>query len=141
MGVRIPKTDVGLDLASGCYIQVRSGPAAFPATYGIISIIEPGGKTGTLAVGHAFTSWFHVDSKRHSWLLSGQALVGKTATLEVSGTLLVSGTVDVKFSILDEEGNAIHVITHIDARSVGLQLASTSIHGKLRYQSNSNSVR
>jgi hypothetical protein len=132
MGIKIPKTDIGMDLVSGCYIQVRTTSQAQPMTYGIATSLEPGGKTGTLMIGHAFTDWFKLDPAKHGWLFQAKNLVGKIADLKVSGTLFVSGTVDVTFKILDDEGKDVHNITRIDRNSKGFQLSSTSIHGKLK---------
>jgi hypothetical protein len=96
------------------------------------SILELGGKTGTLVLGHVFTSWFKLDPAKQGWIFERNKLVGKTAEIKVTGTLLVSGTVDVTFKILDEEGKDVQKITRIDRDSTGLQVSSTSIHGVLK---------
>jgi hypothetical protein len=42
------------------------------------------------------------------------------------------GTIDISFSILDEEGKDVHKFSRIDRYSTGIQVASTSVHGILK---------
>ncbi len=131
LGIAIPKTDIGLDLISGTYVQVRATPSAVPLTYVIGTYANPGGKTGTVALGHITTEWFAIPPLKYSWLFNPKGMLGSPAELKVSGTLIIKGQVDIHFKLLDEEGTVLKEVKRINVRATGGQLSSTYIHGTL----------
>jgi hypothetical protein len=131
LGIAIPKTDIGLDLLSGCYVQVRATHSAVPLTYVIGTYANPGGKTGTVALGHIITEWFAITPSKYSWLFNPKGMLGSPAELNVSGTLIIKGQVDINFKLLDNEGNVLKEVKRINVKATGGQLSSTYIYGTL----------
>lgn len=131
IGASIPKLDVGFSLFSGVYILRRNTIAAKPYVLGIATGPKLGGNNGSLIVGHVNTSWMKVDPSKHKWLFNMSSLLGKLAEVELSGTLIISGKIDVSIKIYDQNGESKFSVEKVDIESSGGQIADTKIRGTI----------
>ena len=132
IGLSIPKTGLGLNIFSGSYISFRNSKKTPEILMGLADVISLGSKSGTVVVGHVETDWFIVDPVKHNWVTNTNNLVGKKAEVEVVGTLLAKGNVDLKFTVYDKDGNVNELISKVDIKSSGLQVANTKVRGILK---------
>lgn len=132
VGAAIPKTSIGFNLFSVVYIQIRRASADKPQVFGIATGPEVGGNSGTLIAGHIETSWMKIDAGKHAWLCSRSSLVGKLGEVELKGTLLFSGSVDVNFTIYDANNEASFSLSRVKVESSGGQLADTKVRGVIK---------
>ena len=132
VGAAIPKTSIGFNLFSGVYIQIRRASADKPQVFGIATGPEVGGNSGTLIAGHIETSWMKIDAGKHAWLCSRSSLVGKLGEIELKGTLLFSGSVDVTFTLYDADNEASFSLSRVKVESSGGQLADTKVRGVIK---------
>jgi len=131
IGASIPKINFGVNLFSGVYIQLRDTPKSIPYTIGIASTPDIGGSNGTLISSFISTDWSKVDQNKHSWICSKRALVGKTAEIEIKGTLIFNGKVDVAFKVFDEQGESEFSIEKVNIDASGGQVSDTKVRGKV----------
>lgn len=132
MGLAIPKTNFGVNLMAGMYLQVRNNSKEIPTTYGIAKSPSIGGKSGTLLVSHVETEWMQITPGNHGWLSNQAALTGCLAEAEVKGTLVASGNVDVTIKIYGPDNEAKYSFNKIAVKASGGQLASTAVRGQLK---------
>ena len=102
-----------------------------PYTLGIASLPDIGGNNGTLIGSFISTTWAKVDTTKHNWICSKTSLIGKTAEVQVQGTLLFSGKVDLVFTIYDQNSESKFSISKIDIDASGGQISDTKVRGKL----------
>jgi hypothetical protein len=131
IGVTIPKTGFGLNVASGSYIGFRHAKHQPDKLLGLRDIVSLGSKSGTLVGSWVATDWFVIDVAKHSWAVNTNSLVGKKAENEVIGTLVIHGTVDLKFTVFDQNGNASELLTKADIKAAGGQISNTKVRGVL----------
>jgi hypothetical protein len=131
VGASVPKLGVGFSLFSGIYILIRHSATAKPYVFGVATGPEIGGNNGSLVASYINTSWMKLNPLKHDWLCSGRSLVGKLAEIELKGTLLFSGDVDISISIYDDSNESIYELSKIKIESSGGQLTDTKIRGKI----------
>jgi hypothetical protein len=132
VGAAIPKTGFGVNFISGSYIGLRNSKKMSNILMGLADLISIGNKSGTVVVGHVATDWFFVDPVMHNWVTNTNGLIGKKAEIEVIGTLIVNGNVDLKFTVFDKNGNTNELISKVDIESSGIQAANTKVRGVLK---------
>ena len=132
IGAAIPKTGLGVNILSGSYIEFRNSKRIPNILMGLADAISIGNKSGTVVVGHVATDWFFVDPVKHNWVTNTNDLIGKKAEIEVVGTLIVNGKVDLKFTVYDKNGNTNELISKVDIKSSGIQAANTKVRGVLK---------
>ena len=132
IGAAIPKTGLGVNIFSGSYIEFRNSKRIPNILMGLADVISIGNKSGTVVVGHVATDWFFVDPVKHNWVTNTNDLIGKKAEIEVVGTLIVNGEVDLKFTVYDKNENTNVLISKVDIKSSGLQAANTKVRGVLK---------
>lgn len=131
-GVALPKTGFGVNLLSSSYIAFRYSKYNPDILLGISDLVSLGSKSGTFIASWIKTDWFTVCPKKHNWVNNTNALIGKKAELEVLGTVILFGTVDVKFTTYDKNGNKDNeLISKVDIKSAGGQLSNTKVRGVL----------
>jgi uncharacterized lipoprotein YajG len=59
------------------------------------------------------------------------SIVGKKAEVEIKGTLMLQGKVDISITIFDKNGESNFSINKVDIESGGWQFANTKIRGKI----------
>lgn len=128
----------GFNVLSYAYIETRPSKGFIPCTYGITKGPGIGSKSGTLIAGYAQTDWFRVDPSTHTWISQQRSLVGKTANLEVSGTMLKGGRVDIKFELVNGDGEATPLLSRVQVKSDGFQIADIKVFGVIQYLPNLN---
>lgn len=131
LGLSVPKTGFGLNLFSGSYIEFRNSKKTPKILMGLKDIISLGSKSGTVVLGHIATEWFFVDPIKNSWVTNSGALIGKKAEIEVIGSIIAKGKVDLKFTVYDKDGNTNELISKVDIKSSGFQVANTKVRGIL----------
>ena len=130
-GLSIPKTGLGLNLLAGSYVAFRYSEKTPYVVMGLTDALSIGSKSETVVVGHVETHWFFVDPVKHNWVTNVIGLIGKKAEIEVVGTLLIKGETDLKFTVYDKGGNVNELISKVDVKSSGLQIANTKVRGIL----------
>lgn len=131
LGFSIPKSGLGLNILGGSYIALRISEKTPQVLMGLTDAFSLGSKSETVVVGHIETHWFIIDPVKHNWLTNTNSLMGKKAEIEVVGTLLAKGKVDLKFTVYDKNGNANELISKVDIDSSGFQVANTKVRGVL----------
>lgn len=132
VGAAIPNTGFGVNVISGSYIKLRNSKRMSTILMGLADAISMGNKSGTVIVGHVATDWFFVDPVVHNWVTNTNDLIGKKAEIEVLGALIVNGTVDLRFTVYDKNGNTNVLISKVDIESSGIQAANTKVRGVLK---------
>jgi hypothetical protein len=130
-GASIPKTDIGINLLTYAYIQLRFGMNDKPITLAVSDSLSFGAKSGTFILGFAKTEWFYVDTDKHKWLSDYLGLIGKKVELDLAGTLIVNGTVDLKFTVYGKDREEKEMISKVDIESSGGQISGTKVRGNL----------
>lgn len=129
LGVAIPKTGFGLNLATASYIGFRLDKNNYDLLLGLKDCFSLGTKSGTLIGSWIKTDWFMVDIKRHGWVADINRLVGSKVEIEVVGTVVAFGTVDLKLTAIDKYGNTKELMSKVDIKASGGQLSNTKIRG------------
>jgi len=133
-------TGFGLNVVSGAYIQTRVSIGAPVTIYGIVDKLSMGSDSGTIFAGHVATDWFNINLKSKKILTNKDVFLGKTAQLEVAGSMIVSGKTDVKLTVYDKIGSGTTVFDIIDIASSGGQISSTKVRGILKVLVNKKQV-
>jgi hypothetical protein len=131
-GFSIPKTGLGINAFAGSYIMFRNSEKAPIILMGLTGSFSLGEKSGTVIIGYVETNWFFIDPEKHNWIMNTNALIGKKAEIEVIGTLLAKGRVDFKFFLYEKDGDTKEMLSKVDIKSSGVQLANTKVRGVLR---------
>jgi hypothetical protein len=58
-------------------------------------------------------------------------LIGKKVELDLSGTLIINGTVDLKFTVYGKDREEKEMISKVDIESSGGQISGTKVRGNL----------
>ncbi|MCP4748794.1 MAG: hypothetical protein GY874_22085 [Desulfobacteraceae bacterium] len=128
-GISIPKTGFGVNIITGSYLGFRHSQDSPVSLLGLKDSMSLGSKSGTVIIGWISTKWFPVDQKIHPWVMVPDTLVGSKAEIEVVGTLIAAGKVDLKIALFDGGGNSSSLMSKIDIESVGGQIANTKVRG------------
>lgn len=138
LGAGIPGTSFGVNVISGAYIEVRGGKASSTRVYGIEDTLSVGNDSSTIGFSHIQTNWMYINPKNYE-LFNMESLRNGVGEINVAGTLIGSGDVDVKFEIINLHGES---TTLLDLKSIksnsGFQVASTKIRGKIQFLTSSS---
>lgn len=129
IGLTVPKLGVGVNLFSGCYIEVKASKNLPAKVFGIKDYLSLGGGSGSIIVGHARTSWMTVMDPKSIERLTTQNLNDSSVEVEVKGTAFGHANGDVGLKVFDNIGNAITILDKYNVPMDAMQLASTSIRG------------
>lgn len=132
LGASIKPINFGVNLITGVYIKFYNDSDKLVMFAGISDYLNIGGKKGTLIYGQVFTDRFKVSSDLHPWVDDLDSLVGQKVDFSVGGSLLVSGSVSVKMSSIDSDGNTKSLISKEDIGATGVQVADTMIRGTFK---------
>jgi len=72
-----------------------------------------------------------IDSKKHNWLCRKSSLIGKLGDIELKGTMIFQGKVDIIFTVFDDNNEAKFSLNKIDIVASGGQLAATKVRGNI----------
>jgi len=138
LGAGIPGTSFGVNVISGAYIEVRGGESSSTRVYGIEDTLSIGNDSSTIGFSHVQTKWMYINPKNYR-LFSMESLRNTVGEINVSGTLIGSGDVDVKLEIINLHGES---TTLLDLKSIksnsGFQVSSTKIRGKVKFLTSSS---
>lgn len=129
VGVALPKTGLGVNLATGSYIGITMGHTK--TLLGVSKCMSIGAGAGTLVAGWVKTAPFHVSPAKHGWATNVHGLIGKKVQIELTGTLVVFGKVDLTFTVFDKDGGSKELISRVDIESCGMQASETKVRGVL----------
>jgi len=133
LGAGIPGTSFGVNLISGAYIEVRGSKGEKSRVYGIQDTLSIGNDSSTVGFSHVQTNWMYINPKNYN-LFSMDSLGNTVGEINVAGTLIGSGDVDVKLETINTHGES---STLLDLKSIktdsGFQLAATKVRGKVKF--------
>jgi len=130
-GLAMPGTTLGLNLATGAYLDFRNEFREEPYRLVLGDTRSIGGNSGTVVASQTWTEWFTVNVSAHPWLHSKNTLIGKRAELTCSGTYVGSGQIDVYFAVFDRYGEPQPLLRTASIESAGFQIDATRIRGRL----------
>lgn len=133
-GLSIPKTGFSVNILSYAYFFFRNAKGTPPTVFGLDQVATVGEDAQTLIVSEVTTDWIFLDPKRNSWSLHKQQLVGKIINLEIDGTLLGSGRIDIRMDEISGQGFVTNLLTRDNIKATGGQLATSSIRGQLLWK-------
>lgn len=129
LGVDLPKTGFGVNVATGSYIGITMGQTK--TLLGVSKCLSIGAGAGTLVSGWVKTAPFYVCPKKNGWVSNVNGLIGKKVQIELTGTLVVYGKVDLTFTVYDKNGSSKKLISRVDVESCGMQASETKVRGVL----------
>lgn len=133
LGMGIPSSSFGVNVVSGAYIEVRGGKSSSRYLYALIDTLSIGNDSSTLGASHILTDWMYIDPK-NDHLFKFENLKGLVGEINVSGTVIGSGDVDVKYETIDANGTA---TTLLDLKSIktniGFQVSATKVRAPIRF--------
>ena len=133
MGVKIPNQKLGINGPSGIYIQTKVNMNALHSLYGITKFMpNPNGENGAMLMGYAYTKWISMTGGDDSWIKNIDDLTGTVLSIDISGTVLFKGSVNLNIASVDSDTFDITVLTdkkYIPAS--GMSFAGSTIRGKL----------
>lgn len=132
VGINFPKTDFGVNLASGVYLNFRLNSGCVPRTFGIMDSVTVGGGNRSFIVGGIKTDWFKVMSDKHPFVKKLSDLKGKIGDVHVIGSLALNGRVKIVFNVIDENGNMTKLVEKFHIPASGMQASETKIQGQMR---------
>lgn len=130
-GFALGKTGFGVNALAGAYIETRPSSSFTPCLLALVKGPGIGSESGTVVFGHIQTEWFRVSTELHPWLAKRESLVGKTASIEVTGATVAGGRVDIEFDLISDEGDATSLLSKAHIRSSGFQISSTKVRGRI----------
>lgn len=139
-GLSLPQSRVGANLVTGAYLQFRNAREDVPLVLGLGDRFSFGDNSGTLAVSHVSTVWYPVNVSRHRWLHGKARLSGRTAQLEVKGTVIGRGGVDIEFTVYDGDDYPKTLLERAMLDATGFQIAGASVRGTLKHISRAEEV-
>lgn len=128
-GVALPKTGFGVNLATASYIGITNGYQV--TLLGLSNVMSLGEKARTFVFGWIKTDPFFVCPIKHNWATNTIALIGQTAEIELTGTLVIRGSVDLKFTVYDKHGNTNELMSKVNIKAIGGQVSETKVRGVL----------
>lgn len=130
-GLAVPTTRLGVNVASGAYIDFRGDIREEPYRLLLGNVMTVDGNSGTVVASQVWTTWFAVNVSAHPWLHRKNTLVGKRAELTCSGTYAGSGEVELRFDVFDAYHEPKTFLRTAFIESTGFQINATSIRGRL----------
>ncbi|MBI3897271.1 MAG: hypothetical protein HY308_03125 [Gammaproteobacteria bacterium] len=126
--LHIPKIEVGAKLGGAALFFRPWGQSKNFLPY-VYSIGDPialagGGKHG---VGIIETEYFSVQEKKFPWVKDIGILQGKIIEINLDGTIIVTGRVDIKISMVDEHNDKTELLEKSAVKCKGMQLADTNV--------------
>lgn len=142
INAKIPATQIGLNVASYAYIQMRASETSPAATYAIDENLTFGGQGANL-LSLLATEWFKVEEKDNEfvggkeWFRSWQQFKDMHGEIEIKGGLylgLGKGHVHVTFGVIDQEGGYIELINRRNCKATGVLISDARLSGPLRFK-------
>jgi hypothetical protein len=130
IGFSLPGAGIGINGTTNCYVGFRHSKKNPDILLGLQDVASMGPKSGTILGSWIVTDYFNVEYPNHRWIANTGRLIGKTVEIEVSGTMIVRGTVDIRFTVIDKNGNFNQLLSKANINATGGQLANTKIRGK-----------
>ena len=128
-GVRFSGSGFGVTLSAGIHIAVKNAPDDLPTLISVSNSLSLGSKSGSFVGSLLYTDWFPVATEQCPWVAQPLSLVGQTIHVELKGTVLYRGAVDLLIEAFDSRG---HVRTKLRMGNIptrGIQAASTGARG------------
>jgi hypothetical protein len=126
LSVGVPKTDLGLNVFSGTYIQFDVNGEI--VTYGIATKFTGGKVNNTLVFGHIDSNWFEINPEHKEKLLGVR---NKLAELEIAGLVPGYGSADIKLTVFDQYNSPWLSIELVSEPVRGLLVSDIKIRDRL----------
>jgi hypothetical protein len=114
VGLGIPKTDLGLTLASGTYISFDINGEI--VIFGMAKAMSPS-RSSSFVGAQIDTNWFSISDEHKINILSCS---GKLAQLEISGLVPLFGEVDISFTVYDQYNSTLFSIERVKEPARGV---------------------
>lgn len=133
LGAGLPGTGFGLNIISAAYVEVRASKNSNVRLFGVTDYLSLGNNSVTIGAGHAQTAWMKVNSANLS-LLALSKMQSSRAEINIVGTLLGTGTIDVKFELINKAGESSTVLDlkGVKVPTPGAQISSTKVRGEIK---------
>ena len=132
LGASLPSFKVGLNLASGCYLQFRDTPSSPAFVLGLATGFEFGASNGTLIGSYMESDWVSLDLKKHPWMCNQRVLIGKACKISLTGTVVRGGHVDITMTMFDKNHEEAYSFSKVYIKAGGIQLADAELKGILK---------
>lgn len=129
IGLTVPKIGVGINVFSGCYLEIKANKNLPSKIFGVKDYLSVGEGSGSIIIGHAKTSWMTVTDLKSLELLTTQNLNGSSVEVEIRGTAFGHANGDIGLKIFDRTGDSITVLDKYNVPMDAMQLASTKVRG------------
>ncbi|MFE8073517.1 hypothetical protein QQM79_20910 [Marinobacteraceae bacterium S3BR75-40.1] len=142
INAKIPATQIGLNVASYAYIQMRASKNSLPVTYAIDENVTFGNQGANL-LSILATEWFEVkpsDSEftdEKDWFRNWHQFRNMHGEIEIKGGLYLGmgkGSVDVVFGVIDQKGNYTEIINKRNRKATGVLVSDAKLSGPLRFK-------
>lgn len=133
-GFTTAKLDLGVNVASIGFLEVRKNRLAKEIGYQIVSTMDIDGHSGSLVVGVAGSEWFYISDEAFEILGQRDKVLenGYSADIQIGGTVLGSGKSDITITLINDQGVSRKVAELFEIKVSGLQIAGAGIRGKLK---------
>lgn len=142
INAKIPATQIGLNVASYAYIQMRASKNSLAVTYAIDDNLTFGNQGANL-LSMLATEWFEVKEKENEftdekeWFRNWQQFRDMHGEIEIKGGLYLGmgkGHVDVVFGVIDQKGNYVEIINRRNCKATGVLVSDAKLSGPLRFK-------
>ena len=123
---------VGVNVSAGFHVAIKNSDTDTPIIFSVSDYLSFGSASGSFIGSFIHTDWFEIDTRVSPLFEDPRALIGRHLGILVSGTLVTSGTVDVKFESYDRYGHAQTILNIVDIKAKGMKIASSSARGVAR---------
>ncbi|XOZ32481.1 hypothetical protein ACMDCT_09705 [Halomonadaceae bacterium KBTZ08] len=133
-GFTTSKLDLGVNVASVGFIEVRKNKLANPIGYSVVSTMDLDGHSGSLVVGFAASVWFYISDETFEILGQRDNVLdnGYSVDIQIGGTVIGSEKSDITINLINDQGVHRKVVDLYDIKVSGIQVAGTSVRGKLK---------
>lgn len=129
VGARVGNTGFGVNLSAGFHIAIKRHPTDIPVIFSVSNHLSLGSASGTLVGSFIHTDWFEIDTLSAPLFGEPRSLIGKHLGILVTGTLIGSGTVDIKIESYDQFGHAKTMLHLVNIKAKGMQVSSSAARG------------
>lgn len=123
---------VGAGVNIGVAAYLRIGERAALRNYAVVDLVSVGGASSTFVIGHVKTDYFFLGGEAYKKLMDTRYLAGKLLDIEVAGTVVGRGAVDIKIRTIDNDGVAETMVERLAIPARGVQATITKVRGRIR---------
>jgi len=126
-GIGIEK--IGFNFLSYAYIECRRCGSLAERTLALSKGLSLGSSSGTFVYGSLQTDWFTVDSTEAEWINNDGKILGNVGEIEVVGTIINGGRVDVRIDLIGTTGTIKSLLAKANLKARGFQISPIKVRG------------